>query len=99
VRGGPADVPHHRRRAPGAAADRDHAPVHVVWGVGSGGQLHRAGVVATRQPGGTGMNGPIRRLAMAVFAAMAVLVGFVTWIQAVRADDLRSDPRNARGAI
>lgn len=45
------------------------------------------------------MNGPIRRLAMAVFAAMAVLVGFVTWIQAVRADDLRSDPRNARGAI
>ncbi len=45
------------------------------------------------------MNGPIRRLAMAMFLCFTVLVGAVTWIQAVRADTYRSDPRNARVAI
>lgn len=45
------------------------------------------------------MNGPIRRLAMALFFCMTVLVGAVTWIQAIRADHYRSDPRNARVAI
>lgn len=45
------------------------------------------------------MNGPIRRLALGLFAGMAVLLGAVTWIQAVQADTYRSDPRNARQAI
>lgn len=45
------------------------------------------------------MNGPIRRLAMGLFACLAVLLGAVTWIQGVKADDYRSDPRNARQAI
>ncbi|MFP3915883.1 MAG: penicillin-binding protein 2, partial [Actinomycetota bacterium] len=45
------------------------------------------------------MNGPIRRLALGLFAGMVVLVGAVTWIQAVQADTYRSDPRNARRAI
>lgn len=45
------------------------------------------------------MNGPIRRLATAVFAAMSVLLLTVTWFQVIRADDLRSDPRNPRPAL
>lgn len=45
------------------------------------------------------MNGPIRRLAVGLFVCMAVLLGAVTWIQGVRADTYRSDPRNARQAI
>lgn len=45
------------------------------------------------------MNGPIRRLAIAVFGAMGVLLLAVTWFQVVRADDLRSDPRNPRPAL
>ncbi|MET0831934.1 MAG: penicillin-binding transpeptidase domain-containing protein, partial [Acidimicrobiia bacterium] len=42
------------------------------------------------------MNGPIRRMAMALFVAMAVLVGMVTWVQVVDAARYRDDPRNAR---
>jgi peptidoglycan glycosyltransferase len=45
------------------------------------------------------VNGPIRRLATALFLCFTVLLGAVTWIQAVRADTYRSDPRNARVAI
>lgn len=45
------------------------------------------------------MNGPIRRLAVAVFGAMGALLLAVTWFQVVRADDLRSDPRNPRPAL
>lgn len=45
------------------------------------------------------MNGPIRRLALAVFASMGVLLLAVTWFQVVKADDLRSDPRNPRPAL
>ncbi len=45
------------------------------------------------------MNGPIRKVAAALFAGMAVLLLFVTWYQVVRADELRSDPRNARPAL
>ncbi|MGH8912030.1 MAG: peptidoglycan D,D-transpeptidase FtsI family protein [Acidimicrobiia bacterium] len=45
------------------------------------------------------MNGPIRRLAMGLFAGMLVLLGAVTWIQAVAADTYRTDPRNTRQAI
>lgn len=45
------------------------------------------------------MNGPIRRLAVGLFVCMTVLLGAVTWIQGVRADTYRSDPRNARQAI
>lgn len=45
------------------------------------------------------MNGPIRRLAAGIFVCMAALVAGVTWIQAVKADDYRSDPRNTRQAI
>ncbi len=45
------------------------------------------------------MNGPIRRLAIGLFACLGILLGAVTWIQAVAADTYRSDPRNARQAI
>lgn len=45
------------------------------------------------------MNGPIRRLALGVFGAMSLLLLAVTWFQVVRADDLRSDPRNPRPAL
>lgn len=45
------------------------------------------------------MNGPIRRLALGLFAGMLVLLGAVSWVQAVQADTYRSDPRNARQAI
>lgn len=42
------------------------------------------------------MNGPIRQLAMTLFASFAVLVGVVTWIQVIRGPEYRDDPRNAR---
>lgn len=45
------------------------------------------------------MNGPIRRLAVGLFVCFGVLLGMVTWIQAVAADTYRSDPRNSRLAI
>lgn len=45
------------------------------------------------------MNGPIRRLALGLFIGMFVLLGAVTWVQAVQAETYRSDPRNARQAI
>jgi penicillin-binding protein A len=45
------------------------------------------------------VNGPIRRLAIGLFVGLAVLVGTVSWIQAIAADTYRSDPRNARQAI
>ena len=45
------------------------------------------------------MNGPIRRVAAGLFASFAILVLFVTWYQVVRADELRTDPRNARPAL
>ncbi|CAN5407411.1 MAG: peptidoglycan D,D-transpeptidase FtsI family protein [Acidimicrobiia bacterium] len=42
------------------------------------------------------MNGPIRRLALALFLAMTLLVGMVTWIQVIDSTRYRDDPRNAR---
>lgn len=45
------------------------------------------------------MNGPIRRLAVGLFVCFVILLGMVTWIQAVAADTYRSDPRNTRQAI
>ncbi len=42
------------------------------------------------------MNGPIRRLTYALFGGMALLVLATSYIQAVRADDLRNDPGNPR---
>ncbi len=45
------------------------------------------------------MNGPIRRLALGMFAAIFALLGAVTWYQVIRADDLKNDPRNARPAL
>lgn len=45
------------------------------------------------------MNGPIRRLAIGVFVSMGVLLLAVTWFQVVRADDLKTDPRNPRPAL
>ena len=44
------------------------------------------------------MNGPIRRLAIGMFTAFGALLLAVTWFQVIRADDLKSDPRNARPA-
>ncbi|REK19336.1 MAG: penicillin-binding protein 2 [Actinobacteria bacterium] len=45
------------------------------------------------------MNGPIRRLALGLFASMAALLIAVTWFQVFRADALKNDPRNARPAL
>jgi len=45
------------------------------------------------------MNGPIRRLALGFFGAMAALLFAVSWYQVVKADDLRTDPRNPRPAL
>ncbi|MEX0797319.1 MAG: penicillin-binding transpeptidase domain-containing protein [Acidimicrobiia bacterium] len=45
------------------------------------------------------MNGPIRRLAIGIFAAFTALLLGVTWFQVIRADDLKNDPRNARPAL
>ncbi|MDX1468397.1 MAG: penicillin-binding transpeptidase domain-containing protein [Acidimicrobiia bacterium] len=45
------------------------------------------------------MNGPIRRLAVGMFSAFAVLLVTVTWYQVVRADDLKGDPLNPRPAL
>ncbi len=42
------------------------------------------------------MNGPIRRVAVALFVIFAVLVIDVTYWQVLAADRLRSDPRNSR---
>ncbi len=45
------------------------------------------------------MNGPIRRLAIGMFASFTALLLAVTWFQVIRADDLKTDPRNARPAL
>lgn len=45
------------------------------------------------------MNGPLRRLAVGMFVAFAALVLSVTWLQVVRADELKLDPRNPRPAL
>ena len=42
------------------------------------------------------MNGPLRRVAVAIFAVFMVLVVDVTYWQVVAADRLRDDPRNSR---
>lgn len=45
------------------------------------------------------MNGPIRRMAIIVFSAFAILLGSLTWFQVLAADQYRSDPRNVRTAL
>jgi penicillin-binding protein A len=45
------------------------------------------------------VNGPIRRLAVGVFVAFAALLLSVTWLQVVRADELKLDSRNPRPAL
>lgn len=45
------------------------------------------------------MNGPVRRVSLAMFCGFFALLIAVTWIQVVRADALKADPRNARPAL
>ncbi|MGH8873824.1 MAG: peptidoglycan D,D-transpeptidase FtsI family protein [Acidimicrobiia bacterium] len=45
------------------------------------------------------MNGPTRRLAMALYAGFGMLLASLTYIQVFNADAYRSDPRNQRAAI
>ena len=45
------------------------------------------------------MNGPVRRLSIALFAGFFVLLGAVTWFQVIHADSLKADPRNPRPAL
>lgn len=45
------------------------------------------------------MNGPIRRLGIALFLGFAALLVAVSWFQVVRADELKTDPRNPRPAL
>ncbi|MGH3544904.1 MAG: peptidoglycan D,D-transpeptidase FtsI family protein [Mycobacteriales bacterium] len=42
------------------------------------------------------MNAPLRRLSVAMLLLFALLLGNLTWVQFVRGDELRSDPRNQR---
>ena len=42
------------------------------------------------------MNGPIRHVALAMFAALSLLVGATTYVQLIRGPEYRDDPRNAR---
>lgn len=42
------------------------------------------------------MNGPIRRVSVALFVLFFALLGSVTWIQVLSADDYRDHPRNVR---
>ncbi len=45
------------------------------------------------------MNGPIRRLSVAIFVGFFALLAATTWIQVVHADALKADPRNPRLAL
>ncbi|MGB8360771.1 MAG: penicillin-binding transpeptidase domain-containing protein, partial [Acidimicrobiia bacterium] len=45
------------------------------------------------------MNGPIRKVAIGIFACMAMLLAGVTWYQVVQAETLREDPLNPRPAL
>ena len=45
------------------------------------------------------MNGPIRRLALGLFAGFAVLLLLLSWFQVLRADPLKNDPRNPRPVL
>ena len=42
------------------------------------------------------MNTPLRRVSLAVMALILLLLGQATWIQVVKADEYRADPRNQR---
>ena len=42
------------------------------------------------------MNGPIRRVALALFAMFGVLLSAVTYFQVIAGPDYRDDPRNLR---
>ncbi len=42
------------------------------------------------------MNTPLRRIALAVMVLMTVLLANSTYVQVIKADDLRADPRNQR---
>lgn len=45
------------------------------------------------------MNGPTRRLALALFAGFGILLFAVSWYQVLGSDRYRSDPRNARSTL
>ncbi len=42
------------------------------------------------------MNTPLRRVALAVMVMVAALLAHATYVQVIKADDLRGDPRNSR---
>lgn len=45
------------------------------------------------------MNTPLRRVALAVMAMIVLLLANATYVQVIKADDYRADPRNARVLI
>ncbi|HEY0638013.1 MAG TPA: penicillin-binding protein 2 [Pseudonocardiaceae bacterium] len=45
------------------------------------------------------MNQPLRRVAIAVMAMIVLLLANATYVQVIKADDFRTDPRNARVLI
>lgn len=45
------------------------------------------------------MNTPLRRVAIAVMSMIVLLLANATWVQVIKADDYRADPRNARVLI
>jgi len=45
------------------------------------------------------VNTPLRRMAMAVMAMIVLLLANATYVQVIKADDYRADPRNARVLI
>src|SRR5690606_8209684 len=60
----------------------------------AGGSADGDGVTTAR--GSAAMNTPLRRVAMAVMAMIVALLLNATYIQVIKADDYRADPRNAR---
>ena len=42
------------------------------------------------------MNTPLRRVALAVMVMVVALLANATYVQVIKADDLRTDPRNSR---
>lgn len=45
------------------------------------------------------MNGPIRRIALALFLCFMVLLGFTSWFQVIGVDRYRDNPRNPRSLL
>ena len=78
--------------------NRHHAALHVVRRLVTPRQHDPRGPAGADLAWGARMNGPLRRVAVAMFVAFGLLVASVTWLQVVQASTYRDDPRNLRVA-